>query len=384
MARIAKSELLSRLEGAGTEFAEIAIADGGSAVVTTRGARILGLFPGAADDATNALWTNPHLDGLLRGQLRDWDGEGMGSTGGERLWIAPERSFYYYHPETFADWFCPAGMDPGHYRLSNHDEPEVVFENIFDLEDIRNWRVYRNVRMERRFEALANPFRRDRKVKAILSNVQYVGIRKTDSIEVPYAPSDTRINLWTLALLDPGPVGSVGTVVIPVRPETPAIDYFGGLTKQRLIVHSDHVAFRIDSQAVGKVGVRPEDLALVRRAQIAAFLPTTDKDSLLLVIQRSLDIPHNQSECLDEAKANPDGPKGAVQAYNNGPGADPNSPYKRFGEIEIQMIAASQTPDKRRMAVTAVSDLLAFEGSREDILALGRGVLGVKEISLFA
>jgi len=384
MARITKSDLLSCLRGAGAECAEISMGGRCSAIATTRGARILGLFAGKDPDTPNALWTNEMISDLLAGKLRDWEGEGAGSTGGERLWIGPERPFYYRRPETFEDWFCPCGMDPGNYRLvSDEGGHAPTYENVFDLEDIRAGRTYRNVRLTRQFKAVSDPFPGRHALKAILPRLHYAGVRKTDSIELADAPADAKINLWTLALVDPGAPGGVGTVVVPVQSGAGAIDYFGGLTGERLVTRKDHVTFRIDGGAIGKIGIRPEDIGPGHKAQIAAFLPSRSKSRLLLVLQRSSDVPRDQSECLDEAKANPAGPKGAIQSYNNGPGADPKAPYKRFGEIEIQLVAARPTDDGRKLAATAVSDLLAFEGPREDILTFGRLVLGVGEIRLF-
>lgn len=384
MARVTKPELLSSLKDASAEFVEMAIAGGGSAIITTRGARVLGLFPGKDPAAHNALWTNELIADLLAGKIRDWEGEGAGGVGGERLWVSPERSFYYRQPETFGEWFAPLAMDPGNYRpVRSEGDRTPAYENVFDLEDVRADRTYGGVRLTRRFKAISDPFAGNHALKAMMPRLHYAGVRKTDSIELPDAPADAKIGLWTLALVDPAPPDGVGTVVIPVRPGAKAIDYFGGLTDERSVARRDYVAFRIDGQSVGKIGVRPEDLDLRRAAQIAAFLPSRTKSRLLLVIQRSSDVPRTQDECLDEAKADPAGPKGAIQSYNNGPGADPNAPYKRFGEIEIQLAAAQPTGEGRTPAATAISDLLAFEGSREDILKLGKLVLGTGEIRLF-
>jgi hypothetical protein len=384
MARATKSDLLSCLKDASAECVEMAIAGGGSALVATRGARILGLFPGKDPAAHNALWTNEQIADLLAGKIRDWEGEGAGSIGGERLWVSPERSFYYRRPEAFGEWFAPLAMDPGNYRLvSNEDGRAPTYENMFDLEDVRAGRTYRNVRLTRQFKAAGDPFPGKHALKALMSRVHFAGVRKSDSIELPDAPADAKIGLWTLALVDPGPDGGIGTVVVPVRSGAKAIDYFGGLAAERVVARKDHVAFRADGESIGKIGVRPEDLDLGRAVPIAAFLPSRSKSRLLLVIQRSKDVPRSQDECLDEAKADPAGPKGVIQAYNSGPGADPNAPYKRFGEIEIQLAAARPTGEGPKLAATAISDLLAFEGPREDILTVGQSLLGLGTIKLF-
>jgi hypothetical protein len=100
-------------------------------------------------------------------------------------------------------------------------------------------------------------------------------------------------------------------------------------------------------------------------------------------VQRSANVPRNQAECLDEAKADPAGPKGVVQSYCNGPGPDPAAPFAKFGEIEIQLAPAGLTAAGNDLAVTVLSDLLAFEGDSADILALGRVLLGIDDVYVF-
>ena len=199
---------------------------------------------------------------------------------------------------------------------------------------------------------------------------------------MPGAPPDTAVNLWTLALIDPLPPKGVGTVVIPVRRGAEPVDYFGGLTGERLVVRDDHVAFRLDARSIGKLGIRPEDIDPDRSAKVAAFLPALDSDRLLLVLQRSGDVPRSQSECLDVAKAAPEGPKGVLQAYNHGPGDDRRKRYPKFGEIEIQLVAAR--PEGKGLSARAISDLLAFEGPRDDVMAFGAAILDIRELQTFA
>lgn len=384
MARITRSQLHRRLSKAEAPFFRGTLDKGkGSVIIAARGARVLGLYPGFGTDALSALWTNEHIDDVLSGAARDWEGAGMGSSGGERLWVGPERSFYYRQPETFEGWFCQPAMDPGEYTATFDSDGRYVCENVFDLEDIRAGRTYHGVTLRREFLTINEPFKDNEALEAVFARLNYAGIRKTDSILLPDAPADAQVNLWTLALVDPGPPGSVGTAVVPVKSGADPIDYFGGLTPVRLVQRPDHVAFRIDAVAIAKLGIRPEDIDLERGARIAAFLPTADPNRLFLVLQSSFDVPRSQDECLDEAKANPDGPKGVVQSYNNGPGADLKARYARFGEIEIQLAAASPVPDGKGLAATVESDMLAFEGARKDILELGREVLDISEIHLF-
>lgn len=378
MARITRPEMLAALVKADVPFYQITVPGGGTAMLSQRGARILGLFPGDDDDVLNALWTHERIGDVVWGAVRDWVAEGMGSIGGERLWISPERNWYYLRPITFEGWFCPRGMDPGEYERIAEPDCEIAYRNTFQLEDMITGETFELATMTRRFQGLENPLSGD-----LASRLGYAGVRKTDSIDLPEATANTVLNLWTLALVDPTPADGVATIVVPVKPGAQPVDYFGGLTDDRLVTCDDHVAFKIDGKSVGKLGIRPEDIDLEQGARIGAFLPSASEDRLLLVIQRSNDVPRTQDECFDVAKADPDGPKGVVQAYNSGPGNDPAAPHPVFGEAEIQLARATPPFDGEGLAARATSDLMAFEGPRDDVLAAGCSLLGIADVHLF-
>ena len=77
----------------------------GRMLFTVYGGRLLGVWP--KSDGHNPLWIYPDLESTMK------TGEWM--IGGERLWIAPERHFFYENPRDFEGFHVPAEIDPGEY-----------------------------------------------------------------------------------------------------------------------------------------------------------------------------------------------------------------------------------------------------------------------------
>ncbi|MEM2795632.1 MAG: hypothetical protein QXY49_07245, partial [Thermofilaceae archaeon] len=85
-------------------------------LVLERGGRILTL----QYDGLNLLWVNPNIKLVL--ETGGWN------TGGLRLWISPERSFFYEKPAEFGGWFCPSGIDPAEFRLVKAGQESATVE----------------------------------------------------------------------------------------------------------------------------------------------------------------------------------------------------------------------------------------------------------------
>ena len=164
--------------------------------------------------------------------------------------------------------------------------------------------------------------------------------------------------------------------MVPVKGEAKPIHYFGLIPSDRIYVADDHVSFKIDGLRVAKLGIRPEDLPETGRAAIA-YVTELNKRLWGLLLMRTSDAPRSHEECLDVAKADPGGPRGAVQSYNSGPEA---WPY-RFGEIELHFTPAVEVAGWR--VSTIEYEVLAYTGSREAVLDLLRSETRVKEPSLF-
>ena len=310
-----------------------------SALIVERGARLLGLFVKDVD----LLWVNPDLESVLE--------RGQWNTGGLRLWVSPERSFFYEDPERFEGWFCPASIDPGQYRIVLAGPTRVVVEGVIEATDrFTGYRLHVKVRREFRLLSENRLLVRD----------------------VALASYSGDFNLWALAQVDPG---VRGVALVPVRGGAQPIHYFGPIPPERLAVSEDHVSFKIDGARVCKLGVRPEDLPVEGSAAIA-HIAEREGGTWTLLLMRTHDAPRWQEECLDQAKADPAGPKGCVQSYNSGPEAGP----ERFGEIELHFRPAI---DVGAYKVSAVEyELIFAAGSREHVLNVLRVETGVREPKL--
>lgn len=361
---------------------------GGTLVVVRRGARILGLFPSAQGTSACALWINPNIQAVLSGKSVDWQGPGAGGIGGERLWFAPERNFFYKDPATFGEWTCQLDMDPGAYAQIAEAERSVQYENVFDLRDGLRGLVYKKASMRRRIALLEHPCL---DVPAF-DDLAYAGLEVADEISIPQADEDPRVCPWSLSQVTPSRNGQPGTVLVPTARRAEPVGYFGDIPPERLRVADDHVAFRIDAREIHKLGVRAEDLPAQGPVRIGylkhAFQASTGEEASsadsqwLLVVKESDDIARSSDMAVDPARENPEGPRGVIQSYNGGPTEPGEKDYPAFGEIEMQFAPARQNSQGAWQA-RATHRLLAFQGEREAVVAAAGKILGIEKIEPF-
>jgi len=130
-------------------------------VLTERGARLLGLFPRL--DLPNVLWV--HEEAPAKFAAGEW------MVGGERMWLAPERSFYYDNPRDFEGFHVPSDIDPGNYRARGDCE----YESHFTLLDLSGNMVYDSAVARRSFAAIPDPYG---------TGLDYAGVEIEDSVRV--------------------------------------------------------------------------------------------------------------------------------------------------------------------------------------------------------
>jgi len=323
-------------------------AEGCRILVSERGARILGIF---MEDFPNPLWVNPELDEAF--SSGDWN------IGGLRLWISPERNFFYRRPEVFEEWFCPEGIDPGKYRVARIEVDRVALEGEISAYDNLtksqlNAQVYREFRLA---EAKRG----------------YVRLRITEAMLGDYPG---RVNPWILAQVPVG-YGGAGTVLVPVKRGAEPIHYFTEIPKDRLKVSADHISFKIDGEYVSKLGVKPEDLKTPNLGEIA-YVARVGRGLWSALILRSHHIPSSQEDCLDVPKRDPNLPRAAVQSYNSGPEAFKDV---RFGEIEIQLAPTASISGK--IFTRVEYDVVACAGGREEVLSKIRRILRIAKPKLY-
>lgn len=361
---------------------------GGTIVAMQRGARVLALFPRKEGTSENVLWVNPNIEAILNGTEKDWEGEGEGSVGGDRLWMSPEQAFYYRQPQTFGEWVTPKEMDPGNYHDIKTDENSVTYENRFDLKNNLTGGFYKNVMIRRTLTLLDSPLAdfqpRGKK------NIGYVGYTTEETMEIGEVEGpDPVVCPWGLAQIIPPKGGVAGTVIIPTAHRAEPIDYFGALPPDRIAVHANYVTCKIDGQWIVKIAIRPEDLAPTGPVRIAYIsrVPSAEQGSLLtkqaewiLLIRESEDVARSSADAIDPARSNPDGLRGVIQAYNNGP--HPPTDHALFGEIEMQYLPVRKVIDGLWRS-TAHSRFMAFQAEKEDILTIASRLLGLESIVLF-
>jgi len=342
-------ELLKSLEGL-TRVVEIG-SEVGSAIVTQYGGRLLGVF---LSDMPNAFWTsrNP-ADTLKKG---DWN------IGGNRLWVSPERNFFYRNPSAFGDWFCPSSLDPGAWSIVESDRTGVSLNMTFELEDILNGAVA-SVTLSRRI-SLAD-------ARELRKGLACMRLRVKESMAAR-GELKSGINLWSLTQIYAGAAG-VGSVLVPVRPKAQPIHYFSPVPKDRVRISRDHIAFKIDGHEVYKLGIRPEDLPRPGYSNILYYFEP-DRGQAYLMSKSTSMGPMDQSECLDIARAEPSGPRGSVQSYNSGPDLS-------FGEIELHFKPAVKAGDL--MVSYADYEITVFAGSRGKVLRALMKTSGIAKPALF-
>jgi len=321
----------------------------GAILATEQGARLLGLFPDK--DLPNVLWVHEEVGKQY--------GEGNWLVGGERLWIAPERTFYYENPRDFEGFHVPADIDPGNYTASSG----MIYESAYSLFDLDTNKVYDDTRARRRFAVIADPF---------ATGLPCAAVRIEDSIAVQ--STALPFCAWTLAMVYTCGTAAPGTVLFPIRAGGRLLSYFSPIPGERAEVLDGYARFRIDGAAVYKLAIAPEDFVTANACRTVYVSRYPCADTWFCVIKRCAQMPQSQSECVDIPKGDPVGRRGAIQSYNSGP-SDLSPVVLPFGELELQLPRA--VPDHQRAISRATHELLAYAGSRTQILGLAAEALGL-------
>ncbi|MGQ9478714.1 MAG: DUF6786 family protein [Thermoproteota archaeon] len=314
----------------------------GSTIVTEYGARILGIF---IKDKENPLWVARNLKEAI--SRRDWN------IGGNRLWVSPERNFFYKKPTSFEEWFCQQQLDPGNWTIMSSGKRSVTLEESLELEDLLN-ETKTSISLSRQVSSSGSNIRR---------NLDYVKLKIREAM-IAKNNVKSGLNLWSLTQIRPGKEKG-GTILVPTRPRAEPVHYFGKIPRDRLKVSRDHISFKIDGMAVYKLGVRPENMPNPGSSSILYYVGHS-RDNVFLISMSTKMSPDNQEECLDVAKANPLGPKGCVQSYNSGSDM-------QFGEMELHFKPAAKVGGSLISCVEY--DLEVYAGSRGEVMRVLRKIV---------
>jgi len=318
-----------------------------------QGAKLLGLFPDAKGD--NLLWVNKDLELLLEKE--------QAMVGGERLWISPERNFYYENPRDFLGYHYPSEIDPGHYKHVKN-ETGIVYKNTFSLLEYDQNKLFDDCIEERWFTPINDPFN---------TSLTYAGVSITDLVSI----IDTKIEMcaWSITQVYTCGPEAPGTALFPTKPTCKPISYFDPIPANRIDVHENYTRFKIDGRHSCKLGIRPEDINLENPCKAVYISPTPSNRSIWeCVIKRSNNIPATQKECVDMVKSDPNSPKGAVQAFNTDHGSKETAVLP-CGEMGLQLTRGTVKVDKTTSK--GKHELLGYIGKKQEILELAKTALQI-------
>lgn len=324
----------------------------GTLVFTEYGARLLGLFPN--NKLPNLLWVDSKLDEKMA--------EGNWMIGGERLWIAPERNFFYENPRDFDGFHVPAEIDPGEYDQID----ELTFESNFALLDYHTNETFDNSIARRQFQVINDPYN---------TGLDFAGVQIKDLLSIS-SPNMTMCG-WSLAQVYTCGKGKPGTALFPIKPSGKILSYFSPIPSTRASVEQGYAKFLIDSAEIYKFAIMPEDMVFSNPIKAVYVSPFPNSKEWFCIVKRTDDMPRSQAECVDIARDNPNGPRGAIQSYNNGPGFGGGEVIP-FGEIELQLNKGAFV--NNRTISMAIHDILGYAGKKEEILGLAMKLLRSQEI----
>lgn len=319
----------------------------GAMLFSEFGARLLGLFPDKS--GLNLLW--------LAHDLREKIDNCSWLTGGERLWIAPQRDYFFENPRDFEGFRVSPEIDPGVYKQNG----DLHYENIFSLLDYMRNRIYAESLASRRFHPIADPYS---------SGLPYAGVKITDHLSISSSGLD--LCPWSVSMVNSCGPENPGTALFPVRNNPSLLSYFDPVPPERVSLENGYARFLLDSRMHLKLAINPENIVWENPAKILYVSPFPDRPEWFCVVKRSDDLPRNQDECVDISMSNPTGPRGAIQVYNN-----LSEDHERlcYGEIELQL-TKGRSVDGRTIS-TATHELLGYSGTRDEILDLAGKVLGI-------
>ena len=227
------------LDSAGEPYHLLDLHNGMRALLTQRGARVLGLFPDP--EAENLFWTNAALNSAS--DFRAFADAGGWNLGGERCWISPEIQFNTSDREAFFDTLSvdPA-MDPGAYSLAA-DADGARLEQTLTLTAHNLASGEKSLRVTRTIRPVANPL-----PDSALGGALYAGYEQTATLtELDDAPILSAI--WNLIQLNAG-----GKLLIPVYGEVESALYFGSAPDEAYQARDGHLRINITGKRQFKVG----------------------------------------------------------------------------------------------------------------------------------
>lgn len=225
-------------------YAVLPLQHGATALVTQRGARVLGIFPAPGSD--NLLWTNSNaFDDAAR--WANFVAQGNWNLGGERIWIAPE---IQYNVRNRADFWgtlsVPSAMDPGQYTLEQN--PDCIhLHSQMRLNAYNLAKGQQDLDINRWISPISDPLS---SVTTHDTAVTYCGYQQ--QVRLRTHDTDIPTEAWNLVQVQAG-----GQLIIPCMPQIKASDYTGSVpaaAREVLLGDVPHVRLHLDGKRQYKLG----------------------------------------------------------------------------------------------------------------------------------
>lgn len=350
------AQYASTFDQAGEQYHILPLQNGFNALLTRRGARILGLF--STPESANLFWTHPALaapeDFAQFAAAEAWN------LGGERCWIAPE---IQYNITDRDDFFGTLGvdpaMDPGSFTLTATDR-SVKFTSKFSLTAHVIASGQKQLAVERVVRPVDDPLRHLSEYAALIDGVRFAGYEQTATLtERNQTPIYSEI--WNLVQLNAG-----GLLLIPCTGTVEASEYFGSAPEEVHQVKDNHVRLHITGQRQYKVGYKAATLT----GRMGYWNKLPDGQEYLLIRQ----FFNNPSAFyVEEPPAQPGVRGHSVHIYNDDGGlGGPNS----FGEMECSGQTIGGASGRSTSTDTFV--LWAYVGASAAIRHIAQVLLGVR------
>ncbi len=327
--------------------------ESGRILVTERGARVLGIFPGMDD--VNGLWVNPSL--LEQAEANEW--RRAWNSGGDRTWVAPEGTFFIKRAGGEETYGVQSDLDPGNYRLVHRDASAIKFLQESNIKDHEHGQEV-PISVEREVKLVPSPFHEKWQCLLNYGDVSYAGyeLRVTLAVRGDYSHP---IGIWNLIQI-PAP----GTIIVPTWFETEPTVILGDPLPVVTTLAGAGIRFEVDGQNRCKISIPA--LGAVGRLGFRNRLP--DGSSGLLI--RNFFVNPSGTH-VDTPWDDPDDFGYAVQCYGD------DGEIGAFGEMEYHSTAIVRTSDARGGLVaksTDVSQTWYFKGPPEQIDAIALRLLG--------
>jgi hypothetical protein len=354
------------LEAVQEPFALLYWNNNAHAIITQRGARVLGLF--MTPQGENLLWTNSAAFESVE-TFQHFMAQGNWNLGGERIWIAPEIQYNVRDRSDFwGTLHVPPQMDPGQWHIVNKISYSTNETSYVRLSTIMTLNAYnlasgqQTITVERTIAPVANPLSASVHYEMLMQDVLFAGYAQ--QVKLSGENTTAYSEAWNLVQMNAG-----GQLIIPCASSIEATDYFGNVPEEaRQVHHSDvpYLRLAITGKRQYKIGYK----ALSMSGRMGYWYPQADGQAYLLV--RAFN--NNPSNLYAEEPPHLVGVNGhSVHVYNDGGefGGEVS-----FGEMECT--GHTIHGNSVQQQATDTFTLWAYMGNETSLKNIAHLLLGVR------